>query len=92
MGGWARRWRSAPRPAPGRWPYGVLILFDLGSARLVAEMALEQLSAERRARILLSDAPIVEGAVVAAVEASIGSALPAVAATAHEAIGMQKIS
>ncbi|HEV8192292.1 MAG TPA: dihydroxyacetone kinase phosphoryl donor subunit DhaM [Ktedonobacterales bacterium] len=73
-------------------PDGVLILFDLGSARLATEMALEQLSAERRARVTISDAPLVEGAVVAAVEASIGSPLSAVAATAHEAINLDKLS
>lgn len=69
---------------------GVLVLMDLGSATLVANMALEQLPEDRRARVRLSDAPLVEGAVVAAVEASIGSALDQVAATAKEAVSMDK--
>jgi dihydroxyacetone kinase phosphotransfer subunit len=69
---------------------GALVLMDLGSASLIAAMALEQLPAERRARVLLSDAPLVEGAVVAAVEASIGSDLAQVAATAKEAATMDK--
>lgn len=69
---------------------GALVLMDLGSATMVAMMALEQLPDERRARVRLSDAPLVEGAVVAAVEASIGSDLAQVAATAKEAATMDK--
>lgn len=69
---------------------GALILMDLGSASMVASMALEQLSEEQRARVRLSDAPLVEGAVVAAVEASIGSTLDQVASTAKEATTMDK--
>jgi dihydroxyacetone kinase phosphotransfer subunit len=69
---------------------GVLVLIDLGSATMRAEMALEQLSEERRARVRLSDAPLVEGAVVAALEAYIGSDLAQVAATAKEAATMDK--
>ncbi|HZC07979.1 MAG TPA: dihydroxyacetone kinase phosphoryl donor subunit DhaM [Ktedonobacterales bacterium] len=69
---------------------GALVLMDLGSATLIASMALEQLSEERRARTVLSDAPLVEGAVVAAVEASIGSDLAQVAATAKDAATMDK--
>ena len=45
---------------------GALVLMDLGSATMVAAMALEQLPDDRRARVRLSDAPLVEGAVVAA--------------------------
>ncbi|HEV2237589.1 MAG TPA: dihydroxyacetone kinase phosphoryl donor subunit DhaM [Ktedonobacterales bacterium] len=70
---------------------GVLLLVDLGSAALVAELAIEQLPPERRQRARLSPAPLVEGAVVAAVEASVGSALEAVAETAAGALRMVKI-
>jgi dihydroxyacetone kinase phosphotransfer subunit len=69
---------------------GALVLMDLGSATLIATMALEQLPEPRRARVRLSDAPLVEGAVVAAVEASIGSDLAQVAATAKDAATMDK--
>lgn len=69
---------------------GALVLMDLGSATLIASMALEQLPEEQRARVRLSDAPLVEGAVVAAVEASIGSDLAQVAATAKDAASMDK--
>jgi phosphoenolpyruvate---glycerone phosphotransferase subunit DhaM len=70
---------------------GVLLLVDLGSAALVAELAIEQLPNERRHRTLLSPAPLVEGAVVAAVEASVGSALEEVATTAASALRLAKI-
>ncbi len=69
---------------------GALVLVDIGSAAQVADMALEQLPDERRARVLLSDAPLVEGAFAAAIEASIGSDLAQVAATAKEAATMDK--
>ncbi len=71
---------------------GVLVLVDLGSAGLVAEMAVEQLPERRRSRIRLSGAPLVEGAVVAAVEASIGSSLDQVAAVAEEAATLSKLA
>jgi dihydroxyacetone kinase phosphotransfer subunit len=71
---------------------GVLVLVDLGSAGLVAEMALEQLPERRRARVRLCDAPLVEGAVVAAIEASVGSTLEQVAATAQDAVHLKKIA
>jgi dihydroxyacetone kinase phosphotransfer subunit len=64
---------------------GVLVLVDLGSAVLSAETALEQLRPETRERVRLADAPFVEGAVAAAVEASVGSELEAVLATAEAA-------
>jgi phosphocarrier protein FPr len=54
---------------------GVLVVMDLGSAVLSAEMALDMLDPERRARVLLSDAPFVEGAVAAAVTAKLGRPL-----------------
>src|SRR6266571_3472864 len=48
-------------------PDGVLVLVDLGSAVMSAEIAIEQLSDEQRARTVISDAPLVEGAVLAAI-------------------------
>ena len=61
---------------------GVLVLMDLGSAVLSAEMALDFLDEERRAKVHLTDAPIVEGAVAAAVTARMGAPLAQVAAEA----------
>ncbi|MEA5620939.1 phosphoenolpyruvate--protein phosphotransferase [Cronbergia sp. UHCC 0137] len=51
---------------------GVLILMDLGSALMSAEMALEFLSPAQRAKVHLCAAPIVEGAIAAVVAASNG--------------------
>jgi multiphosphoryl transfer protein len=65
---------------------GVLVLMDLGSAVLSAEMALDLLPAERRARVLLCEAPLVEGAVAAAVTAKLGASLEDVAAEARSSL------
>ena len=75
-----------------RGPDGVLILVDLGSAVLSTQMAIEQLPDGNGGRVLLSNAPFVEGAVIAAVEASIDSDLDAVAAAALGAREMEKVS
>ncbi|GIU98558.1 MAG: multiphosphoryl transfer protein [Actinomycetota bacterium] len=61
---------------------GVLVLMDLGSAILSAEMALDMLPQERRAKVRLCAAPFVEGAVAAAVTARLGAPLDQVAAEA----------
>ena len=71
-------------------PDGVLILVDLGSAAMAVEMALESLSPEQRARVQVSSAPLVEGAVIAAVEASIGRSLSEVAEAATGAEALSK--
>jgi len=71
-------------------PDGVLVLLDLGSAWLSVEMALEELSDTERARIVVSEAPLVEGAVLAAVQASVGGTLAEVAAAAAGAASMSK--
>ena len=62
---------------------GVLVLMDLGSAVLSAEMALDLLEPGQRERIQLCEAPLVEGAVAAAVTAKMGASLDAVAAEAR---------
>ncbi len=72
-------------------PDGVLVLLDLGSAALSVELALEDLEPEERARVIVSGAPIVEGAVVAAVQASTGSPLEAVAREAAAAASLAKL-
>lgn len=70
---------------------GVLILMDLGSAVMSAEVVVEDLPEDRRARILLSNAPLIEGAIVAAVEASIGKSLAEVNAAAEDAATLKKV-
>ena len=65
---------------------GVAVLVDLGGAEMNAEMAVEMLDESRRGRVAICNAAIVEGAVMAATEASMGSALAEVCAAAEDAI------
>src|SRR5437667_12640109 len=62
---------------------GVLVLMDLGSAVLSAETALDFLTPEQRGAVLLCEAPLVEGAVAAAVAARLGEPLREVAKEAR---------
>jgi PTS hybrid protein len=62
---------------------GVALLYDLGSARMTAELAVEMLGDPNRAAVV--DAPFVEGAVAAAVAAQGGGDLDAVIAAAVSA-------
>ena len=63
---------------------GVAILVDLGGAETNSEMAIEMLPAERQGKVVICNAPIVEGAVMAATEAWGGAALEDVRRTAEE--------
>jgi dihydroxyacetone kinase phosphotransfer subunit len=63
---------------------GVAILVDLGGAETNSEMAIEMLGEDKRGQVVVCNAPIVEGAVIAATEASGGSPLDAVKRTAEE--------
>jgi dihydroxyacetone kinase phosphotransfer subunit len=63
---------------------GVAILVDLGGAETNSEMAIEMQASDRAGRIVVCNAPIVEGAVVAATEASGGATLAEVKRTAEE--------
>ncbi|HEY3342577.1 MAG TPA: dihydroxyacetone kinase phosphoryl donor subunit DhaM, partial [Anaerolineae bacterium] len=65
---------------------GVAVLMDLGSAIMSAEMALELLPAEIRAHVRLCPAPFVEGALVSAVQAGLGSNLDTVCSEASHAL------
>jgi len=68
-------------------PGGVVVLMDLGSALLSAELALDLLNdPTARDRVTLSAAPIVEGLVVAAVAAAGGASRAEVAAEARDAL------
>jgi phosphoenolpyruvate---glycerone phosphotransferase subunit DhaM len=61
---------------------GVVVLMDLGSAVMSAEMALELLDDDVRSRVLLSPAPLVEGLIGAVVVAAGGADRDRVAAEA----------
>ncbi len=63
---------------------GVAILVDLGGAETNSEMAIEMLPDDRQAKVVVCNAPIVEGAVIAATEAAGGSSLAVVKRTAEE--------
>ena len=65
---------------------GVLVLMDLGSAVLSAEMAVDLLDDERSPLVLLTEAPFLEGAVAAAVAAGLGEPLEACAAEARRGL------
>ena len=68
-----------------RSPEGVLVLMDLGSALMSAEMAVE-MTEEDGGPIRLSEAPLVEGAVAAAALAGAGASLDEVAREARGAL------
>ena len=63
---------------------GVAIFVDLGGAETNSEMAIEMLPEEKRGSVVVCNAPIVEGAVIAATEASGGASLAVVRRTAEE--------
>lgn len=62
---------------------GVVLLYDLGSAQMTAELAVESLGDPSTA--VVADAPLVEGAVAAAVAAQGGQDLESVARAASSA-------
>ena len=63
---------------------GVAILVDLGGAETNSEMAIELLPDDRRTKVVVCNAPLVEGAILAATEASGGASLDEVRRTAEE--------
>ncbi|MCA9937233.1 MAG: PTS-dependent dihydroxyacetone kinase phosphotransferase subunit DhaM, partial [Anaerolineales bacterium] len=65
---------------------GVVVLMDLGSALLSAETALDFLDPAQRDRVHLCEAPLVEGAIAAAVQAAVGSSAAQVMAEARGAL------
>lgn len=68
-----------------------VVLLDLGSAALSLEIALEELSEADRARVRVSEAPLVEGAILAAVQASVGASIDEVVSAAESAATMAKL-
>ncbi len=69
-------------------PDGVVILMDLGSSVMTAEMAVEMLSG---CEMRLLDAPLVEGAVIAAMESRFGASLEAIAEKVQETRSFKKM-
>lgn len=67
---------------------GIVVLADLGSSVLTVRQMLDRQS---NGRVRLADAPIVEGAVAAAVMSSAGCELEDVLAAAEETRGARKV-
>ena len=65
-------------------PSGVVVLVDLGGAESNSEVAIEMLPPEKAALVVVCNAPIVEGAVIAATEACGGSTLDEVRLAAED--------
>ena len=68
---------------------GVLVMADLGSGVMSSETAIDMLDGE--VNVKLADAPIVEGSIVAAVEASIGKSLDEVLAETEKTREFRKL-
>jgi phosphocarrier protein FPr len=68
-----------------------VVLLDLGSAALSLELALEELTDTDRQRVRVTEAPLVEGAILAAVQASVGATIDEVVAAAESAASMAKL-
>ena len=71
---------------------GAIVTVDLGSAVLSASMALDMLDESRKKRVLIADAPIVEGTINAAITASVGEPLNKVKESAEEVSTVKKLS
>ena len=67
---------------------GVAILMDIGSAVMTAEIAMEEFN---RPNLRLVDCPLVEGAVVAAIESNMGASLEQIEQRASEAATIKKL-
>jgi PTS hybrid protein len=70
---------------------GTVVLVDLGSSLLSVRAALAELGSDEAARIVLADAPLVEGAIAAGVIASTGATMADVAGAAEEARSVRKL-
>ncbi len=68
---------------------GVAVLMDIGSSVMTAEMAIEMLA---RPKLKLFDCPLVEGAVIAAVESNLGSSIEEIERRAVNARTMRKLN
>lgn len=68
---------------------GVVVLFDLGSALMQTEIALEWM--ENSEKVKIANAPLVEGAYTAVVQSGCGGSLEEVLRAAEKAKQMNKI-
>jgi dihydroxyacetone kinase DhaKLM complex PTS-EIIA-like component DhaM len=84
--GWPRHQRRGDREGTRARVVGcrVVIMVDMGGAETNSEMAIELMPEKRRAKIVVCNGPIVEGAVMAANESSSGATLDRVRRAAEE--------
>lgn len=68
---------------------GVVVLFDIGSAKMNADLALDLLGNPKN--VVIADAPLVEGAYVAVVEAGMGKPVEDVKKAAEKTRATKKI-
>ncbi|MBM7854810.1 dihydroxyacetone kinase phosphotransfer subunit [Desulfohalotomaculum tongense] len=72
-------------------PSGVLVIVDLGSAVMSAQMAIESMEEEKRKNVIIADAPFLEGAISAVMESSFGKGLEEVKSAAEAAKNLNKL-
>ena len=65
-------------------PEGVAVLVDVGGAEMNSEVAIEQLDPSKAQKVRICQAPLVEGAIMAAAEAASGGTLDQVCRAAEE--------
>lgn len=70
----------------------VVILSDIGSSIMNAEMAIEMLDEEIREKTIILDTPIVEGSIAVAVQAYISNNIEEVIKAAEDARNMRKVN
>jgi len=85
VGGALRRALEAAAGSP------IVVLLDLGSASMALEIGLEQLADGDRGRVHVTEAPFVEGAVLAAIAAAGGAGIDEVIAAAEAAASTPKL-
>jgi phosphoenolpyruvate---glycerone phosphotransferase subunit DhaM len=70
---------------------GTVVVMDIGSSILAVRASLSELEPEQAQKVFLADAPLVEGALAAAVTASTGAPPEVVAKAAEEARNAAKL-
>lgn len=70
---------------------GVVILVDIGSSLMNAEMAIEMLDKELQKKTFILDAPIVEGSIAVAVQAYISNSIEEIMKVAEEVRNTRKL-
>lgn len=69
---------------------GVLVLVDIGSAVMAAKSVVNDLDPERKDKVKIANAPLIEGAIEAGVQASTGQNLPEIKKAAEKSKNIDK--